>query len=147
MSAGGSGDILLRVYGVGSDIIVTDDLGHSGEARILSGTGNITVRAADQIQLTAQLSTGGAGGIYMVSGGLLDINRQVSNASGSILLRSGADLSIDGNVQSTSGDIGLIAAGQILQTASVNTAGNLLIDAGGNVSMIITTVVGGKPRS
>ncbi len=69
VSANGTGDVLLRAYGAGSDVIVTDDLGLNGEARILSGTGHITLRAADAITLDAEVATGGAGTIYMVSGG------------------------------------------------------------------------------
>ncbi len=42
---------------------------------------------------------------------------QVTTVDGDILLRSGADISIDGNLQSTNGDMGLIAAGQVLQSA------------------------------
>ncbi len=133
--ANGTGDILLRVYGAGSDIITTDDLGVNGEARITSGTGNITLRAADEISLTSQVSTGGAGTIYMVSGGNTDINRQVTTAAGDILLRTGADLSIDGPIVSTSGDIGAIVTGNVSQTANITTAGNLFLDATGNVTM------------
>ncbi len=84
-----------------------DDLGANGEARITSGTGNITLRAADEISLTSQVSTGGAGTIYMVSGGNTDINRQVTTATGDILLRTGADLSIDGPIVSTAVTSGL----------------------------------------
>ncbi len=86
--ANGTGDVLLRAYGAGSDIIATDDLGVNGEARILSGTGHITLRAADAITLDAQVATGGVGTIYMVSGGNTDINRQVTTVDGDILLRS-----------------------------------------------------------
>ncbi len=107
----------------------------NGEARITSGTGNITLRAADEISLTSQVSTGGAGTIYMVSGGNTDINRQVTTAAGDILLRTGADLSIDGPIVSTSGDIGAIVTGNVSQTANITTAGNLFLDATGNVTM------------
>ncbi len=135
VSAHGTGNILLRVYGAGSDIITTDDGGTNGEARITSGTGNITLRAADEISLTSQVSTGGAGTIYMVSGGNTDINRQITTATGDILLRSAANLSIDGQIVSASGDIGAIVAGNISQTANITTAGNLLLDVTGNVTM------------
>ncbi len=71
----------------------------------------------------------------MVSGGNTDINRQVTTAAGDILLRTGADLSIDGPIVSTSGDVGAIVAGNVSQTANITTAGNLFLDATGNVTM------------
>ncbi len=71
----------------------------------------------------------------MVSGGNTDINRQVTTAAGDILLRTGADLSIDGPIVSTSGDVGAIVTGNVSQTANITTAGNLFLDATGNVTM------------
>ncbi len=99
------------------------------------------LRAADEIRLTAQVTTSGAGTVYIMSGGNMDINRQVTSASGDILLQAGANLSVDSVIQSTSGDIGLVVAGDLTQTADIITGGGVFVDAGGNVTMSSSTKI------
>ncbi len=149
--ANGTGNVLLRAYGIGADVVATTDAGINGAARISSGTGDITVRAEDDININARVFTGSLGTIYMraennlavgaVNG--LTLNSGVT-ASGDILLLSNQDIIID-SLQSTSGDFGLDATGDVSQTGSVTTAANVFVDAGGSVTMSATaqTAVGG----
>ncbi len=99
--AHGTGDVMLRAIGPASDVLVTDDLGINGEARISSGLGHITLRAQDDIVLDAQVFTGGSGSIFIdadsfsLAGPLdgIDVNRTITNVNGDILLRSDFDIS------------------------------------------------------
>ena len=58
VSAGGSGDVLLEARGATSDVVINAD--------VVSGTGNVTLDAGNNLLVNASVSTGGSGTLYMV---------------------------------------------------------------------------------
>jgi hypothetical protein len=59
VSADGTGDVLLEARGTASDVVVN--------ASVASGTGHITLSAADDVDVNATLTTGGAGTVYITA--------------------------------------------------------------------------------
>ncbi len=123
--ANGTGDILLRAVGASSDIIVTDDLGPGGAARIVSGTGNIVLSADDDIDLNAQVQTGGAGTIDLVAKNLtvadpiagIFVNGRVDSASGTIQITAGQPTNV----------------GHILLNSTVHNTAQIVLKAQGSI--------------
>jgi len=140
--ANGTGDVLLEARGAASDIIVN--------ARILAGSGHVTLNAGDDIDLNAAISKGGAGSIFLTSAdGTVDVADTIS-IDGSITAGSGTVLiQSPGNIRQTAainavGKVGLVAIGNIVQTATgdlTSTSGDVLVDAGGNWTMANGTVI------
>jgi hypothetical protein len=99
----GSGSVLLEARGATSDVIVDVD------ADVGSGTGHITLRADDDIDLNADLSTGGSGTIFMIaaSGTLDAIGPEVDG------------INVDGSMATVAGDILLTTSRDIRATANI----------------------------
>ena len=60
VSANGAGDVLLEARGATSDVVINAD--------VVSGTGNVTLDADNDLLVNASVSTGGSGTLYMVAG-------------------------------------------------------------------------------
>ncbi|MFN9719571.1 MAG: beta strand repeat-containing protein [Planctomycetota bacterium] len=136
--ANGSGNILIQTLASGGDVIV-----HSG---IQSSTGHLTIIAADDADLNGGLTTGGMGSIVVLaedgtasdaigSADGISIDAAIQSVDGDVLIRSARDLRQTAEMISQSGNIGIIAAGEIAQTATGDvtaTAGDILVEAGRN---------------
>ena len=135
VSANGAGDVLIEARGAGSDVIITAD--------VISGTGNITLDAANNLTVNASLSTGGSGTLYMVAGNDIGVNDSVTTVSGDILVESGGDITQTASITSTIGDVGLIAGGSLNQTSNgdITTGGDVLVSAGTDWTMAGDTVI------
>ena len=137
VSAGGNGDVLLEARGAASDVIINAD--------VFSGTGHITLDAADDVEVNDILTTGGAGTVFITAAdndatGLngISLNATVTTENGDVLLKSADDIIQNAVITSTSGDIGLIATDNIEQTVTGNIStlsGDVLVDAGGDWTM------------
>ena len=84
VSAGGSGDVLLEARGATSDVVINAD--------VVSGTGNVTLDAGNNLLVNASVSTGGSGTLYMVAGNEITVTGPVTSVSGDILIEAGSDL-------------------------------------------------------
>ncbi len=136
ISAHGTGNVLLEARGGVADNIVTT-------AAILSESGHITLQAADSIQLGDDVQTGGSGTILIDAlAGSLTVNDGadvdllgIETVDGQILLRAAVDLNVNAVVQSATANIGLLAGANYSQSSLVSTTGNILVDAGNNLTM------------
>ena len=154
--ANGVGDVLIEARNrqgfTGSNVILN--------ASIVSGTGHITLDAADDLDVNASVSTGAdltkTGTIYItasnnraadVTGPDVDgvnLNGQLTTTDGDVLIASAGDIRQAALITSTNGDVGLIAANNVTQTSSGHITtidGDVLIDAGRDWTMAGTTVV------
>ncbi|WP_417744639.1 hypothetical protein [Rosistilla oblonga] len=133
--AASGGDILLEARGDASDLVL--------DADVATGDGNLSLLAADDIAIAADISAGGTGTIWMQAGGSTAESPAIDGiqmAAGSSIT-SGGDISIealgDGDLVLQTIDAGtnavrLAAAGNIVDGngASVNvTAGSLILIA------------------
>ena len=135
LSAGGMGDVLLEARGAGSDVIVN--------AAVSSGSGHITLNAADDVDINAALSTDGSGTVYLTGAGI-SIDASLTTVSGDVLIFSTQEISLTAAINSTSGDLGLIAVDSVTQSSSgdiTTTSGDVLIEAGTNWTMSSGTVI------
>ncbi|WP_416546172.1 hypothetical protein ACHEXK_11130 [Limnohabitans sp. DCL3] len=109
--AHGSGTVLLQAQGSGSDLVVN--------AAVQSATGHVTVKAADALNVSADVVTAGAGTLSLAAGGALtQLGTTTIEATGSSLrMSAGQDLSL-GNV--VANQVSLVSAGG----AVVNSAGS-----------------------
>ncbi len=103
--ASGSGNILLEAVGAGTSVSLIAD--------VESGTGSMTVRAAQNVSTTgvASLRTGGSGSIDVeaVNGSVtLSTSSDQATGSGDIRIRAGANVTLGGLV-STQGRVSLVA--------------------------------------
>ncbi len=132
----GSGDILLEARGSAGDVDI--------QGAILSGGGNITVNASDDIRSNASIGTTAvapqSGTIYLAAANAsldaavgaidgIDLGGQVISQLGDIVLDSTLDIRQTGTITSTSGDVAIVADRDYLQFANVSTQGNQLVDA------------------
>ena len=136
-----TGDVLLRAQ---QDVIVGSD--------VRSGSGRIQFQAGDDIDVNADVETGGSGTIYLVASNQtndslgtevdgINLDGTLTTATGDILLDSSRDVALRANILSTSGDVGVDAVRDILQSANISTGGNVVFDAGRNVIMSATNSV------
>ena len=140
--AHGAGDVLLESRGTASDIVIL--------AGVRSGTGNLTLNAADDVVVSDSLTTGDGGAVFITAangthndamGPLIDginLNAGVTTFSGDILLSSAQDIRQTALIVSTHGDVGLIASRHVTQTATgdiTTTSGDVLVDAVGTWTM------------
>ncbi len=140
--AHGTGDVLLESRGAASDIVIL--------AGVRSGTGNLTLNAADDVVVSDSLTTGDGGAVFITAangthndamGPLIDginLNAGVTTFSGDILLSSAQDIRQTALIVSTHGDVGLIASRHVTQTATgdiTTTSGDVLVDAVGTWTM------------
>jgi len=136
VSANGSGDVLLEAA---QDVITNAD--------VISGTGNITLDAGNDLDVNAAVTSGGSGTIYLTSGSNTTIDSQLTSDTGDILVESGGDITQTAAITSTSGDVGLIAGGSLNQTSNgdISTGGDVLVSAGTDWTMagdaVITALV------
>ena len=95
--AGGTGDVLLD--SVSGDVVIN--------AAVLSGSGHVTVSAADDIDLNANLTTGGTGTVYLQAGNAtndavgpevdgINVDGMITTVDGDVLLSSVRGCTIDG---------------------------------------------------
>jgi hypothetical protein len=91
LSAHGTGTVLLQAQGTGSDLTLN--------ASVLSGTGHVTLKAADAITVSANVKTASTGTLSVAAGGALtQLGTTTLEATGSSLrLSAGQDLTL-GNV-------------------------------------------------
>ena len=97
VSANGDGDVLIEARGAGSDVIINAD--------VISGTGNITLDAGNDLDVNAALTIGGSGTIYLTSVSNTTIDSQLTSNTGDILVESGGDITQTASITSTSGDV------------------------------------------
>jgi hypothetical protein len=137
VTAGNLGDILLWASG---DVIVGGSVASAG--------GHITLWAGDDLLINNSVSTNGAGSLYGFAGNAviadalppnvdgINVQGSLNTEAGSILLDSAMDLRITAQVTSSSavidadlviGNIGLLAQGQISQSADISTLGDVLV--------------------
>ncbi len=109
VSANGNGDVLLEARGAGSDVIIAAD--------VISGTGNITLDAGNDLDVNAAVTSDGSGTIYLTSVSNATIDSQLTSATGDILVEAGGDLTQAAAITSTIGDVGLIAGSTLAQTS------------------------------
>jgi hypothetical protein len=124
VEAGGGSDVLLEARGAGSAVIVN--------ASTESGSGHVTLNAADDVELNASLSTGAAGTIFIQGAGV-SINGTIDSVNGDVLISSTQEIIQNAGISSNSGDVGLIANLSVTQasTGDISTAsGDVLIEAG-----------------
>ncbi len=87
IAANGTGDVLLQTLAADGDIVVN--------AEVVSGTGDISVRAGDDIDLNANVSTSGLGSIQLIaSNNNLDAISGVDMSSGTTLSALGSGVRI-----------------------------------------------------
>lgn len=139
ISAAGNADILLDARGLGGDIITT--------TAIVSGEGNITLRANDNVDLGDDVRTGGSATILVsAANGFLSVadgpdadSDGITSDTGHILLRAQLDITLNATVSSNSGNIGVHSANHILQNANISTGlGDVLLTSGGDTLMAAT---------
>jgi hypothetical protein len=140
ISANGSGDVLLQTLTSGTIVV---------NALVQSGTGDISIKSADDLSLTNNYSTSGAGTLYFTSGGDITWAAGVDtlNTNGAhVRLVAGRDIQLRQIDANGTGDVGLSAGRDILDANDgivINTrnvfARNLvmLADSDGNGTGII----------
>ncbi len=134
VSAGGVQDVLLWASG-----------NLTTNAGVTSGGGHVTLQAGGNLTTNANLSTLLSGDVYLLSGNDLAVNAPVSNVSGSMLLSAGNNLATTGALSSTAGSVGLVAVGSIAQSANITAGGDVLFEAGGNITQTaVVTSAGGN---
>ena len=131
-------DILLESRNqtaTGGDVVI------NGSVR--SGSGHVTFNAADDVIVNATVSSAESGTLYINAGNnatdaigpLVDgvnLDASLTTAAGDMLITSAQDIRQTALISSDLGNIGLIAAGDVTQTATgdVTTAlGDVLIEA------------------
>ncbi|MAI30331.1 MAG: hypothetical protein CMM07_01515, partial [Rhodopirellula sp.] len=126
--------------GSASDLVIN--------AEVVSGTGNITLDAGNDLAVNAAVTTGGSGTLYLTSGNDLTLAGSLSSANGDLLVRVVHDLNQTGMIHSASGDVGLVIGNHLVQetTSSVVIGGDLLVKAGGEWTMLgnAAVTVGGS---
>lgn len=146
----GAGDVLLEARGAGSDLQLHVD--------ILSGTGHITLLAADDITAEDDIATAGGGsvllsalaGAIVVNDAVADVDSTgITTGNGDILLSAATSVTLNADLNTTgAGDIGVTAGTDVTQNADVNAGGDILFNAGaGSVSMssgTTSTAAGGE---
>ncbi len=134
-SAGLTGNILLRAYGPTGDVLI------NANAAVISGTGNITIQAQDDVVLDAAITT--AGQIYIDAGNAtvdapvdgITLNVALTGNTGDLLLRSDGNVLLAANVQTLNGNLGVVAGLDVIQQANLQASNNVLVSAGGSVRM------------
>ena len=112
-------------------------------ADVVSGSGNITLDAANDLSVNAAVSTAGSGTVYLVAGNDVAVNDSVTTVAGDILVDATSNLTQDALITSGSGDVGLIAGGSLDQTSNgdINTGSDVLLEAGNAWTMAGDAVI------
>jgi hypothetical protein len=138
VTAQGGGDILLDVREVGAATVADVRL----NTDVVSGSGHVTITAADSIVSADDIRTAGSGDVVIESfTGSISLNdadsdgRGISVANGDVLVRSATRITIDADIRSTAGDIALIATGDVLQNADVHAGGDLIVSSQSDIVM------------
>ena len=115
VSANAAGDVLLQTVANDGDIEVN--------AAVRSGTGDLTLRSADDIRINAAVTSTGVGTIYLnalngfadVAPALngIDIQNAISTGSGDLLIDSSEDIRVAAALNTT-GEIGFVAGRDVL---------------------------------
>lgn len=147
VSASGSGDVLIEARTAG-DVIVS--------SAIESGTGHITLDAADDVRLNSTIITGGSGTVYFLAANAnaadataanvdgVNIAGTITTVDGDILAESSNDILQTALITSTTGDVGHVATNDVVQTSSgdiTTVDGDVLIDAGNDWTMDADAVI------
>ncbi|MCX7400043.1 MAG: hypothetical protein NT138_20430 [Planctomycetales bacterium] len=137
ISANGTGDILLEARGAGSDIGVNSD--------VISGTGHISLVAADSISIVRDVITGGAGSVLInASTGSITLTDADANitgirtSSGDILLQAAQNVTLTANLESASGNIGVASGSDLQQNRNITAGGDILLASTQNITMAAT---------
>ncbi|MFO1001669.1 MAG: hypothetical protein U0936_15135 [Planctomycetaceae bacterium] len=134
VSANGTGDVLLEARGTGSDVILNAD--------VMSGTGHISVIAADSISIAQDIITGGAGRVLVdATGGSITLTDADANitgiksTSGDVLLRAAQNVVLTADLESTSANIGIDTGSDLQQNRNITAGGDVLLVSGQDISM------------
>ena len=137
ISANGTGDVLLEARGAGSDIRVNSD--------VISGTGHISLVAADSISIVRDIITGGAGSVLINAGTgsitLTDADANITGiriSSGDILLQAAQNVALMADVESASGNIGVESGSGLLQNRNITAGGDILLASAQSITMAAT---------
>ena len=147
VSANGNGDVLLEARGVASDIVIN--------ARLLSGTGHVTLNAGDDVTLNSSITTAGTGTVYLLAAnGTTDavgtnfdginINATITTSDGDQLFSSDEDIRQTESIDSSGvGTIGMIVDRDVVQLGGgdIKAGGDVLIEAGRNWTMSSDAVI------
>ncbi len=147
VSADGSGDVLLEARGASSDVNVNTN------ASVRSGTGHVTVVAADDVHINASVSTAGNGTLFVQASNAdngdaigpavdgINLNATLSTVAGDIFIHSLNDIRATANSQSLTGDIALNADRDLALETNVTTAGNVFVDVDRDFDMAPASVL------
>ncbi|MCP3904910.1 MAG: hypothetical protein GY715_14895, partial [Planctomycetes bacterium] len=116
VSAHGTGDVLLDAQGTDHDVVI--------DAAVTSGSGNVTITAADDVDQDANVSTVG-GDILITAGGDIDMDASVptstSSGDGNIRLVATAGNIGLSLVNAGSGDVTMLAGTSIVDNDAIGT--------------------------
>ena len=135
IKADGTGEVLLQTQSATGDVIV--------DAAITSALGHVNLRAADDVDVNASISTGGTGTVFITGAGV-SIDSTTTTADGDVLISSTQSLRQTALISSASGNVGLIATTTIVQSDSgdiTSLSGDVLIEAGKDWTMSTDTVI------
>ncbi|MFN9717804.1 MAG: beta strand repeat-containing protein, partial [Planctomycetota bacterium] len=140
----GSGNVRLETMAANGDLIA--------DASIHSGSGQLTIIAADDVVLNSAMSTSGLGTVFVQAGNGfadsirdgLEVNQTINTHDGDILLLSAQDIHQNTAIISVDGNVGLVAFRDVIQSASgdLETAsGSVMIEAGRDWTMSSGTLL------
>ncbi|MCP4669482.1 MAG: hypothetical protein GY849_24375, partial [Deltaproteobacteria bacterium] len=147
VSAAADGNVLLEARGTAADVVLNSS--------VASGSGHVTVSAADDVDVNGPVTTGGVGTLLVRAGDNsadavgpevdgINVDGVLTTAEGDVLVSSLGHIRQTALVTTTDGDVGLVATGSITQTSGgdVTTAeGDVLVDALGDWTMAPDAVV------
>ncbi len=137
VDADAGGDVLLRAYGPGRDVLV--------DATVTSDSGDITIFAEDDVLTTAAIGTDGNIYIRALDTDLVGvrgivIGQTVTSDLSNVLLQSSGDITLNANVEATALNVGVVADFNVVQNANIIAGRDILVRAlGGDVTMAATT--------
>jgi hypothetical protein len=118
ITANGTGDVLLEARGASSDVTINGN--------VVSTTGHISVKAADDVLLNANLATAGSGTVYVKatnqnmadsSGIRMSSSATITTAGGNVRLLSDNESDILlGSINAATGSVSLLAERSILDS-------------------------------
>ncbi|MEQ1824489.1 MAG: hypothetical protein ABL921_01015 [Pirellula sp.] len=128
----GAGNVLLEARGVGYDILTS--------AAIQSDGGHISLIASNSVSLGGSVQTSNSGSIILhAKAGVLDTHGEIHSERGDVLLLAQSNIIIGASISCTA-NIGIVAGGNVLQQANMETdLGDVAIDAYGNLTMFSGT--------
>ncbi|MES2951135.1 MAG: filamentous hemagglutinin N-terminal domain-containing protein [Pseudomonadota bacterium] len=96
---------------------------------------NVSVTAGDNLTVSAAITPGGSGSLFLTAGGSLSVNAPISLNTNLALESTSGSTFLGANVNLGTGAVKLKSGGSISQSTGVITAGTLEIDSGASVSL------------